>query len=469
MKLVGKKTVLWLAVLVLAAGLGLGGYIGLGVLEVGSGYKAKIACSSIFLAGRGEAEVMNQDVGTMWYISANVNHEDKTVAADVLGLARQRAVYRPGYGCTLALGVGEDVLRAQSPPEAYDISPDFVTQPWPAGQAPDRAARPGALDMKRLSAALDEAFSEPDPDNLARTRAVVVAHDGRLVMERYAPGITPKTRLLGWSMTKTVINALVGILVEEGRLDLDAPAPVPEWRGPGDPRGAITLRQLMAMTSGLAFTEIYFPPADATTMLFLSPSTAAFAASQPLAHPPGQVWAYSSGTSNIISRIVKNAVGGSLGDYARFARTRLFGPARMYSALVEPDPSGTLVGSSFGYATARDWARFGQLYLDMGSLNGQRILSPQWVRYTITPAPAAPQGIYGAQIWLNAGAPENPQDRWMPSVPPDMFTTRGHEGQYVSVIPSLKLVVVRLGLAESSSAWDQERFLASVIQAVRPN
>jgi CubicO group peptidase (beta-lactamase class C family) len=300
---------------------------------------------------------------------------------------------------------------------------------------------------------------------------VVIVYDGRIIAERYAPGITQDTALLGWSMTKSVTNALVGILVKEGKLSLKAPAPVPEWQSPGDPRGAITLDQLMRMSSGLKFQEEYTvnPRADVPRMLFAEFDTAAYAANKPLAVPPDSRWEYSSGTTNIISRIVRQTVGGTDSNYFAFPHRVLFDKIGIFSAVIEPDPSGTFVGSSFMYATTRDWARFGLFCLQDGVWNGERILPEGWMAYSTTPTPMAPQGEYGAHFWLNAGKAGNSKDRWMPKVPTDMYTLSGFEEQYVTMVPSEKLVIVRLGLSLPDNAWDQEQFIADIFAAVSPS
>jgi CubicO group peptidase (beta-lactamase class C family) len=327
---------------------------------------------------------------------------------------------------------------------------------------------PAVIDTEKLKNVTEQAFTEPDPAKPRRTRAVIVVYDGRIVAERYAAGFTQETAQLGWSMTKSVTNALVGILVKEGKLRLHAPAPVPEWRSPGDPRAAITLDELLRMSSGLQFKENYENPrSDAVRMLLAEPDTGAYAAEKPLEVPPDSRWSYSSGTANIISRIVRQSVGGSLSDFTAFAHRALFDKVGMASAVIEPDPSGTFVGSSFMYATPRDWARFGLLYLNDGVWKNEQILPEGWVKYSTRPTPKAPKGEYGAHFWLNAGRPGQREDRWMPKVPPDMYSLRGFEGQYVSIIPSKKLVIVRFGLSVGEKAWDQEQFIADIIDALK--
>ena len=212
-------------------------------------------------------------------------------------------------------------------------------------------------------------------------------------------------------------------------LRLQDPAPVSEWQSPQDPRAAITLDELMRMSSGLRFKEDYKNPrSDAIRMLLAEPDAGAYAAEKPLQVAPNSRWSYSSGTANIISRIVRQSVGGSLSDFFAFAHRALFDRVGMASAVIEPDPSGTFVGSSFMYATPPDWARFGLLYLNDGVWKNERILPEGWVKYSTTPTPNAPKGEYGAQFWLNGGGSGDPEDRWMPKVPPDMYSLRGFEG-----------------------------------------
>jgi CubicO group peptidase (beta-lactamase class C family) len=290
-----------------------------------------------------------------------------------------------------------------------------------------------------------------------------VLRSGLLVAERYAAGFDEKTPLLGWSMTKSVLATLIGIQVQRGRLDLESPAGVPAWAG--DERSAITLDQLLRMSSGLAFKERNGAFGDSAPMLFRSRSAADYAARSPLAHAPGAFWSYSSGTSNLVSGILRASLPGDAGAYHRFPHEALFDRIGMRSAVLETDAAGTFVGSSFCYATARDWARFGLLHARDGVWQGERLLPEGWVETVRRPTPAAPQGRYGAHWWLNAGTPGEPEDRPYPSLPSDLFYASGYEGQFVVVLPSQDLVVVRLGQSEPEHAFDLEQFLGAVIAA----
>jgi CubicO group peptidase (beta-lactamase class C family) len=418
-------------------------------MGVGAGFVARVVCGLVYNTGL-DPEVARRDyvdhvIGpASALISMEVRRADRAVDATSAGLVSARAVHRDGLGCVLVLDGDEARLRAQrDPPHAPPLPRD---RPWPRGDAPLTAPPPPAL-----AAALDAAFAEPEgtPGRLRQTHAVLVAHRGRLVAERYAEGIDAATPLLSWSAAKSVTAALIGVAAHEGWLTIDAPAPVPEWRGEGDPRGRITVDQLLRMSSGLAFDEHYGAVNDVSRMLFTEPDTGAFAASFPLAHEPDTHWAYSSGTSNILARVLRDRFDGDVGAMVRWSREALFAPAAMRSVIFETDTSGSFVGSSLMYATARDWARFGQLFLDDGVTDGRRLLPEGFARYVGTPTPAAPRGRYGAGWWTNGGDPDRPEDRPWPGVPRDAFAARGMSGQYVVVIPSADLVVVRLGLAQA--------------------
>ncbi|MGD9008434.1 MAG: serine hydrolase, partial [Desulfobacteraceae bacterium] len=392
---------------------------------VGSGFVAKYLCSSTFVSQRDPKTVFQQDVAPVNPLAAcfsfAIDKQNKRVTATVLGLFERTAIWREGCGCTLAVGATEALIRSQRL-----VSPDFVQnrprhrldRPWPQGNAGPVKPETLGIDPLKLNRALDQAFTEPGPGARRRTRAVVVVYKGRLVAERYAAGIDREMPLLGWSMSKSVTNALVGILVNEGKLAIRQPAPVPQWRG--DPRKAgITIDQLMRMSSGLTFDEIYQPMADTPQMLYASRDVAAFAAAKPLEAEPDSRWHYSSGSSNILARIVRRSVEKTHPHYFEFIYHNLFDKIGMHSAVMEPDVSGTFVGSSYTFATALDWARFGLLYLQDGVWEKQRILPVGWVAYSKTPTAAAPIGQYGAHFWLNAGAAGNPAIRKWPHAPRD--------------------------------------------------
>lgn len=462
-----KKTRLFfLIVLVLIIGvLSFALYFIYGAMPIGTGYTAKYLCSQVFLAGRDAGPVFEHDVkptnALFSLITYQVDYENKQVTAMGFGFLRPRtAVFREGCGCTLAVDVSPQELAQQT----VGIIPP--PEPDPAGEIVDLENLPGAVDAGELAGFIDKAFEEPGPDTKRNTQAIVVVYQGRIIAEKYAEQFSQTTPILGWSMSKSVTNALVGILVRDGRLDIMQPAPVQAWQGPEDPRRKITLDQMLRMSSGLDFEEVYAPLKDVTYMLYDSRSMADYAAAKPLRSEPDSEWYYSSGTANIIARIVRDTIGGSLADVTNFARQELFNPLGMYSALIEPDASGSLVGSSYMFATARDWARFGVLIKNDGVWADRRILPEGWVKYSATPTPLAPQGQYGAHFWLNTGSKDNPADRTFVTLPPDLVYLSGFNGQIVAIIPSKDVVIVRLGATHDSS-WSHEKFIRQVLECIQ--
>lgn len=428
-----------------------------------TGYGAKILCSCTMLAGRGENDVISNELssGLLKLGAYKANYSDSSASASVFGLAKRKAIYRNGLGCTLVNAISEEELRQQPWKVASIPRVDQDTIPWPAGnQLPDY------LDLtpykfNKIQQTIKEAFEEPGTEKNRRTRVILIVHDGRIIAEKYAPGFTSKTRQMGWSMTKSLTNAIIGLLVKDQKIAMNDHPPITTWQQ--DDRSEITLHHLMQASSGLEWQEIYSGPSTATTMLFKKRDAGNYAASFPLKHPPGEVFYYSSGTTNILSSISRQLLGD--GDYHSYPYQHLFYKIGMHSLVIEPDPGGTFVGSSFSYATARDWARFGLLYLNDGYWMNERILPEGWVEYTTTPAKGAKQGEYGAQFWLNAGNPADPSDRTFPDVPADMFYCSGYEDQYVFIIPSKNLVVVRLGLTTGNEI-DYNKFLKNIIEAL---
>ncbi len=412
------------------------------IAAVGAAYKAKVLCSALFVSGRAldlerADEVSAEAYSLLRLFRARADRERREVSASFLGLWPRTAAFRPGYGATLALGP----LKALPPaPAPVPAAPLPVDPPSPA--------------LERI---LDSAFSTADPRR--RTRAILVLREGRIAAERYAPGFSASTPLPGWSMSKSVTGALIGILVGRKALALSDKGLLPEWT---DERAAISLEDLLRMRSGLRFAEVYHDArSDAVRMLFASADTAGYAASRPLEAPPGSVWRYSSGTTNILSLVARRALGDA--EYAAFPRRALFDPLGMTSAVFEPDASGTFVGSSFLHASARDWARFGELHRRGGVWGGRRVLPEGWAGFCAEPTPQS-DGEYGAQWWLKLHPGLGGGSPAAAAVPGDAFHALGHEGQCLSVIPSRGLVVVRLGLSIALDAWDHAGFLAALMR-----
>lgn len=424
--------------------------------RIGAGYKAKVACSEIFLAGRdAQTVIANEFDGIdpmMEKIRLAVDAAGRTVeAAGPLGLGRARAVYREGYGCTLANGGRIRALPAPEPPAPGEA--------WPTAR-PISGEALYQVDYAALDFALTEAFENND----AGHRAVLVAVDGKLADERYADGFSKDTPMLSWSMAKSVTATVIGAAVERGLIDIAFPAPAPEWEE--NPHNVITWDDLLHMQSGLAFEEEYGKTrSDVNRMLFEMADAGALAAQRKAIHAPGETWAYSSGTTNLLSKTLRAVLTQAGVDYHAFPREAVFDPIGAESVVMEPDAAGNFIGSSFIYATARDWARLGQLYLNDGMWDGARILPEGWAAYVSTPAGAS-DNQYGAHFWLNRDG-DGERKRFFPGVEEEMVFMAGHEGQYVFIIPSKRMVIVRLGMTRGRPAMpDVAPLIADIYRAV---
>ncbi|WP_324073108.1 MAG: serine hydrolase [Erythrobacter sp.] len=308
----------------------------------------------------------------------------------------------------------------------------------------------------QLARELDDVFAA---ENVGETRAVVIMANGKLAAERYGPGYSKDTRFVSWSMAKTVTGVLIGMLVSDGLLALDGPAPVPQWQRPGDPRAGITLRHLLQMRSGLRHTESGQPPYESSEvrMIFLDgrDNMARWAEEQPLEAEPGKQFEYSSNTSVILADIAARALTASSKPEDRrkavadYLQQRLFGPLGMTSMVPEFDASGTLIGGSLMHATARDWAKLGEfLRLKGRGPRGEQLVPQRWVEAMVMPSPA--RANYGFQIWLNRELPEGEEQPLFPDrAPKSLFSLIGHVGQYVLVSPEQRVTMVRLGHSQT--------------------
>lgn len=424
-------------------------------LYIATGYGAKCMASGVFVAGRDPELVKANDLdySIVKYTTNRIDYMEKSVTTTFFGFARQKALFRDGFGCFL---VDEPYSANSFPLKTAPVS-NILGQPWkrmwPDGDLLCDSLFP-EINGKQLNMAVSQAFDLPGSDKLKRTAAVVVSYKGKLVLEKYwsEQSITPDTRLPGWSMAKSIQNALTGILVRQNRLSVLASAPVEEWLN--DRRREITLNDLLHMSSGLKWEEEYGDVSDATNMLYRERDCYHSGIVAPFDEVADNVWKYSSGTANIISGIIRKTISND-DKYAAFPYNELFGRIGMTSMVLEADAAGYFVGSSYAFATARDWARFGQLYLQNGVWKGDTILPKDWVAYSATSAKAA-KGQYGALFWLNRSGE-------LPDIPQDMFYCRGHRGQRIFIIPSRQLVVVRLGFAEDE--FDFNQFLGDILSA----
>jgi CubicO group peptidase (beta-lactamase class C family) len=398
-------------------------------LETGTGMSAKLACSARHLSGMNDARIQ-EDLASygpaLRAVSVAYDDRRREARASLLGFSAT-ARYRPGLGCSLEIGDTSSLDDLAVP----SFAP--AQGPWPRGDRVDTFRD----DLQSLTTSM---LADDNAAGL-ETRALLLVVDGAIAGEAYAPGFGPDTPLLGWSMGKSLTSVLLGHLAMTGRLDPEESGLFPAWSG--DERRSIRVEDLLQMTSGLDFDETYAPGSDATHMLFAAHSASDVALESPTAFPPGAHFAYSSGTTNLLMRLFTERLGGPQAALDTLHRDVLR-PLGMHGTIVEPDPSGVFVGSSYVYATARDWARLGQLMLDGGTLNGRRILGRDWVRRAREPNGSDNEPRYGYQFWLNGGGESH---RW-PGLPDDAFAMLGNRQQVVMMIPSRNAVIVRLGWSD---------------------
>jgi CubicO group peptidase (beta-lactamase class C family) len=419
-------------------------------LRAATGTVARTLCGETFISGldpdQSFREIYHDYPGVKLLqaqMRRTVDRTNRSVTVSLGGLFESQAVYRNGYGCDLEYpGLADrPIPAAYSPP----VRP---ADPWDiAGPAVVRTTDP------RLVAALDEAFAEQAGGPQKATKAVVIVYKSKIVAERYAPGYDPETPLRAFSVSKSITNALVGILVRQGKLEVDTPAPVAAWANPADPRHAITIEELMRMTSGLAIDETNSGFDPNSRMMFHEPDMAGWAERQPLKAAPGTRWFYSSPSTLVVSQIVRDAVGGHAEDVRAFAERELFVPVGMRDVTLEFDRAGTPVGSTEFYASARDWARFGLLFLNDGLVNGRRILPEGWTAYSASPTALARLG-YGAGFWTNRGQSEGALRRVRFGMPADSYFANGSLGQDIVIAPVEQLVVVRFGRSMEFPTFD---------------
>ena len=414
------KKVLRILACVLAAAL-IGGCLYLNTLTpIITGYAAKNLASAVFISGRNQADVEALDLNFSFikFNWSEIDFEKKTVTSRFLW-AKSTAAYREGYGVTLLRGKDREAFLKGKYPLPRDSYADYL--------------EPGDEEVSARLEPIAKALVEDRSYN-GHPFAFVVLHKGKIVAEKYDKGISAETQLLSWSMAKSFTSALTGIMAGDGLVDIDAPLDLPQWQGDG--RKDITLKDLLQMQSGLRWNEDYGNRSDVNLMLHREPDMGLYALEAPLEYAPGTHWYYSSGSTNLVMRYLRGKFP-SEEAFLRYMRERLFAPLAISNPHFEPDMSGIPVGSSYLYVTARDYARFGRMYLEDGCVGDRRILPEGWVDFTRTPASAS-EGQYGAFFWLNRSGT-------YPDAPEDTFMCQGHDGQQIFMVPSKDLVVVVLG------------------------
>lgn len=450
MKMTKKKVFYGLLIMLGAILIGASLYIN-SLLPIITGYAAKNLCSDVFVSGRKAQEIEAVDLNFSFikFVKNEVDVKEKSVTSRFLW-GRSKAIYREGFGATLIKDIPEEVLRKSVYP--VDTDPGYFqdTTLWPLGNViPDSVST--GIDkeaIKEISKKLvyDNAYN-------GNAFAFMVLHKGVPVAEAYKPQFNASTRFLSWSMAKSFTNAITGVLVKQGKIDISQPVDLNEWKE--DDRRKITLNDLLQMQSGLKWNEDYGSRSDVNLMLFNEGDMSRYAISRPLEYPVGTHWYYSSGTGNIVSYIIRKEFESDTSCYT-FMQDQFFEKIGITDAVFEVDPSGDFIGSSYLYATARDYARFALLYLNDGIFNGERILPEGWVEYTRTPASDS-NGEYGAFFWLN-------RSRVYPSAPEDMYSCEGHDGQQIFILPSNDLIIVVLGFSHRpDNGMDFDRLLKDIL------
>ncbi|MBL0374491.1 serine hydrolase [Rhizobium sp. KVB221] len=454
MRIVG-KILKWLGLAAFVAVIGTAGWLYVfppELIRVGTAYAAKIVCSNAFIARRDPAEVLAVDVqapGHPLLKHVEIERHDDYVATNFYGLlAEEVAVYRDGLGCANAPGGDVDAVRAVKLATVAAAKPDSDFE-WPMG---DEVSRGGYPQVQALMS--DAELAGPG------MRAIVVVKNGHIIAESYGKGFSAATPLLGWSMAKTVTATIVAQRVAEGKLRWDQDHLLPEWT---DERAKIKISDLMAMQSGLALEESYGDVNDVTRMLFLEPDEAKFVAGKGLEAQPGEKFKYTTGSTVALSRIWMNSFSDRQEALA-YPRKALFDPIGMRSAIMETDEAGTFSGGSLMYATARDWARFGLLLQERGDWNGVQVLPEDFAAMVDTET-ALSQGRYTEGLAWKTGPQELPNEKF--GLPEDTFWAQGHDGQSIAMIPSEKLVVVRMGLTPSKLGYGPETMVAKIMEAAR--
>lgn len=414
---------------------------------VATGIGSKLLCSSYFVTGFSVEQSIDDLVQyspLLEMLDIDINESLRVVETSFLGLSRKTASVVDGLGCSV------DYTSHSQRASILTKTNEKSIAPWPLGSSVE------TIDANMQQLVENQLLL--DNDLGLNTRALLVVKSGAVVAEAYGQGANATTPLLGWSMAKSLTSVMLGNLEMRGLLDLGGKPSIADWKN--DKRSEITLTDLLTMTDGLDFSENYNPGDDATTMLFTSPSASDFTIARPIAHESGRYFNYSSGTANVLARIYTDTLGGIQAAYDDYM-DHIAGPLGFQNAVFEVDASGVFFGSSYLYASARDWARLGEMMIQKGTINGERLVAEDWVVRATQPNNSDNQKAYGFQWWLNDG---NAQLRW-PDIPADAYAANGNRQQNLMIIPSEELVIVRLGWTAGRYPVN-ERF-SEILQATK--
>lgn len=413
-------------------------------LNILAGYSAKNTASSVFVANRTLefTDITDNNFSPVNLASDEVDLKTKTAISSVFGLLTRKAVIRKGLGSVLTIEEADETAAYLIPKRAVADN----TTPYPFGNAPQKDTVFANVNYQKLNVAIDSLFQKRN-----KSRAIIVIYKDQIISEKYADGFNKDSKILGWSMTKSILSTVFGVLQHQGKINVQDKAPIDSWQN--DERKNITINNLLQMNSGLEWDENYDEISDATKMLFLDRDMTKMQENKPLVGAPNKSWNYSSGTTNLLSGILRSQFK-THQEYLDFWYTDFIDKIGMSSMVLEADLSGNYVGSSYSWATARDWGKFGLLYLKNGNWNGQQLFTKGWVDYITTPTNTS-NGTYGAQFWLNA-------DGGFKDVPKNMYYADGYQGQRVYVFPDNEMVIVRFGLKN----FNENEFLKGVLESV---
>ncbi len=414
-----------------------------------AGYTAKCACTQYYENGRSLSDIEAEDfnLSALGLAHLVTDEQQKTVTSSVLGMRSRTAIYKQGLGCQLLQGKDDYQISLSDKPNI--ILNDTMDYPYGSRVT---STIPHNVNIERLTEIIDHEFDNEGQLSSQKTRSILVVYKDTIILDVNQNGFTSDTPQIGWSMTKSWLNALIGIQVFDGQMALTDHELFDHWT---DERSSITLDHLLTMTSGIDWQEVYSTVADATEMLYMTEDIVTAANDNPSKYLPGSHWYYSSGTSNMLSGLLRNQFE-HVNEYLEYPYKAMFEKLGMSNSFMEIDESGNYIGSSYGYASTKDWARFGSLYLHNGIWNGERLLPEGWVDYSTTEVRSS-EGRYGAHFWLNKRGVA------FSDAPFDTYSANGYNGQKTIIIPSKDLVIVRLGL---NSDYDFNSLISSVINAI---
>ena len=439
MKIVKRLLLLTVAILLLTL------IINYPKLNILAGYSAKNTASSVFLGERSLSftDTTDNNFSPVNLATNAIDKEKKTANSSVFGLLNRKSIIREGLGSVLTLDKKDEKSNYKTPKRRKTVND---TIPYPYGNGSHKDSVFESIDYKKLNETVNSIFG------VRKTRAVLVLYKDQIIAEKYSEGFTKDSRILGWSMTKSIMSTVFGILEHQQKINIQDKAPVESWQN--DARKEITIHNLLQMNSGLEWDENYDEISDATKMLFLERDMTKVQEEKPLIGKPNETWNYSSGTSNLLSGILRDQFNNHQ-SYLDFWYTNLIDKIGMNSMILESDLAGNYVASSYAWATTRDWGKFGLLYLHNGAWNGEELFTKEWVDYVTTPTPTS-NGSYGAQFWLNT-------EKQLKDVSQNMYFADGYQGQRVYILPDEDLVIVRFGL----SWFEENEFLKGIIQSIQ--